>query len=163
MAKITTGKLTSVNNITTSKLATVKNGKQITDKATIGKWGKDIKFFVKDMKVLSFTNMKRKASARWATHNIIGKRAKTEFLGPGMDEIAMDIILNAELGVKPRKVMKKIRTACEKGEINYLYIGGKKVCVNKMAITDTSEAWERIWNRGELVKATVSVTFSEYR
>lgn len=162
MAKIATEKLTNINNTTTSKLATIKNGNQ-TDKAMVGKWGKDVKFLVKDKKVLSFTNMKRKASARWATHNIIGKRAKTEFLGPGMDEIAMDIILNAELGVKPRKVMKKIRTASEKGETNYLYIGGKKVCVNKMAITDISEAWERIWNRGELVKATVSVTFSEYR
>lgn len=152
MAKFTTGKLTKV-----------KNGKLVSNKAAIGKWGKEIKFFVKEKKILSFTNMKREASGRWATHNIIGKRSKTEFLGPGMDEITMDIILNAEMGVKPRSVMKKFRTACEKGEVHYLYIGGKKICVNKVAITAVSEAWERIWNKGELVKATVSVTFSEYR
>lgn len=131
--------------------------------AEIGKWGKEIKFFVKSKKQLSFTGMKRSSSGRWAAHNIIGKRPKTEFLGPGMDEITMDVILDADMGVNPRKAMKKFRFACKKGEVHYLYINGKKVCRNPMAISSVVESWDRIWSKGELVRAMVSVTFSEYR
>lgn len=132
-------------------------------KAQVGKWGKNIKFYVRAEKQLSFTDMKRSSSGRWATHNIIGKRPKTEFLGPAMDEITMDVILDAEMGINPRWAMKRFRTACKKGEAHYLYIGSKKACRNKMAISSVTESWDRIWNNGELVRAVVSVTFSEYR
>ena len=129
----------------------------------IGQWGSNIKFSVNSEKQLSFRDMKRTSSARWTSHNIIGKRPKTEFLGPGMDEVTMDVILSAEMGVRPRSEMKKFRAACKKGEVHYLYINGKKVCKNKMAITAVSESWDEIWSQGELARAVVSVTFSEYR
>ncbi len=94
---------------------------------------------------------------------IIGKRPKTEFLGPGMDEVTLEVILSAEMGVRPRSEMAKFRSACKKGEVHYLYINGKKVCKNKMAITAVSESWDEIWSQGELARAVVAVTFSEYR
>ena len=53
----------------------------------VGQWGSDIKFSVNSEKQLSFRDMKRTSSARWARHNIIGKRPKMEFLGPDMDEV----------------------------------------------------------------------------
>lgn len=131
--------------------------------AKVGKWGKKIKFFVNPNKQLSFKNMKRSSSGRWATHNIIGKRPKTEFLGPAMDKISMDVILDVNMGVNPRGTMKEFRIACKNGEVHYLYIGGRKVCKNKMAISEVSEVWEEIWNKGELARAVISVTFSEHR
>lgn len=129
----------------------------------IGQWGSNIKFSVNSEKQLSFRDMKRTSSARWTSHNIIGKRPKTEFLGPGMDEVTLEVVLSAEMGVRPRSEMEKFRSACKKGEVHYLYINGKKVCKNKMAITAVSESWDEIWSQGELAKAVVSVTFSEYR
>lgn len=129
----------------------------------IGQWGGDIRFSVSGRKQLSFRDMKRTSSARWASHNIIGKRPKTEFLGPGMDEVTLEIVLSAEMGVRPRSEMAKFRSACKKGEVHYLYINGKKVCRNKMAITAVSESWDEIWSQGELARAAVAVTFSEYR
>lgn len=131
--------------------------------ATIGQWGSSIKFSVNSDKQLSFKNMKRTSSSRWASHNIIGKRPKMEFLGPDMDEISLDVVLSAEMGVRPRSEMKKFRVACKKGEVHYLYISGKKVCANKLAIKSVSESWDEIWSAGELVRAVVTVTFSEYR
>lgn len=106
--------------------------------ANIGQWGSDIKFSVNSERQLSFRNMKRTSSARWASHNIIGKRPKPEFLGPGMDEVTLEVLLSAEMGVRPRSEMKKFRSACKKGDVHYLYINGKKVCANKMAITAVS-------------------------
>lgn len=129
----------------------------------IGQWGSNIKFSVNSEKQLSFRNMKRTSSARWTSHNIIGKRPKTEFLGPDMDEVTLEVVLSAEMGVRPRSEMAKFRSACKKGEVHYLYINGKKVCKNKMAITAVSESWDEIWSQGELARAVVVVTFSEYR
>lgn len=130
--------------------------------AQIGKWGKT-QFKVNAKKALTFKNMKRSYSARWATHDIAGKRPKLEFQGPDMDEISVEIILDAELGVSPRKTMKTLRAAAKRGEVYYFYIGGKKVAINKFYIASGTENWNEIWSRGELVRATASITFGEYR
>jgi len=130
--------------------------------ADLGQWG-DIAFRVNANQVMTFQKMKRSYGAQWASHNIIGKRPKTEFQGPKMDEVTMDIILDAELGVKPRAVMNQLRTAAKAGKAYYLYINGKKVAVNKYYIDSGTENWEKIWNKGELARATVSLTFKEYR
>lgn len=130
--------------------------------AAMAKWG-DITFSVNSDKVFSFKNMKRSYSARWASHDIIGKRPKMEFQGPGMDEITIEVILDAELGVKPRATMTKFRSAAKHGKVAYFYVGGKKVAVNKFYIASGAENWNEIWNKGELVKATASITFGEYR
>lgn len=135
--------------------------------AKVGQWGKEkncrVRFIVNANKQLSFTNMKRTAASRWATHNIVGRRPKMEYLGPDLDEITMDIIFDAEMGVNPRKEMKKLRVACRKGEAHYLWIGGRKVRSARLYIKSVSESWDRIWNKGELVRCVVSVTFGEYR
>jgi len=130
--------------------------------AAMAQWG-DITFKVTSEKVFSFDKMKRSYSARWASHDIIGKRPKMEFQGPGMDEISIEVILDAELGVKPRATMKKFRSAAKKGAVAYFYVGGKKVAKNKFYITSGTENWDEIWNKGELVRATATITFGEYR
>ena len=58
--------------------------------------------------------------------------------------------------------LEKLEKACESGTVDYLYIGGKKVGTGKMKLESISETWDEIWNSGQLVKAKVSLTFSEY-
>ncbi|RGM25116.1 hypothetical protein DXC31_02580 [Mediterraneibacter gnavus] len=53
---------------------------------------------------------------------------------------------------------KAVRT----GQVEYLVIGGKIIGGHKMYISGVSEAWKTIYNKGELVKANVDVTFVEY-
>ena len=130
--------------------------------AAMAKWG-NITFKVNSGKVFSFKNMKRSYSAKWAAHEIIGKRPKMEFQGPQMDEITLEVILDAELGVKPRATMKKFRSAAKNGSVAYFYVGGKKVAKHKFYIASGTENWAEIWNKGELVRATASITFGEYR
>ena len=74
----------------------------------------------------------------------------------------MDILLSAGHGVSPRVMLEILEVAVETGIAEYLYIGGKKVGSGKMVIENISETWDEVWNNGELVKATVSLTFSEY-
>lgn len=130
--------------------------------AKLAQWG-NIAFQVNSDKVFSFNKMKRSYSARWASHNIVGKRPKMEYQGPNMDEITIEVILDAELGVRPRLTMKKFRSAAKKGEVHYFYVGGKRVVARKMYISAGTENWNEIWNGGELVRATATLTFNEYR
>ena len=110
----------------------------------IGNWGTVIVFEVSSRKILNFQNLKRSVSGRWKKHSIIGKKPRSEFTGP-------------------ESLISSLEKAAEKGQIEYLYIGGKKIGSKKMYLESISETWNEVWNNGELVKATVSLTFSEYR
>ena len=130
--------------------------------ATIARWG-DITFRVNSEQVFSFRKMKRSYSARWAAHNIPGERPIMEFQGPNMDEISIEVILDAEMGVNPRAAMRMFRTAAKQGKVHYFYVGGSKVVARKLYISAGTENWNEIWSGGELVRATATLTFNEYR
>jgi hypothetical protein len=106
--------------------------------------------------------MKREVAGRWKEHEIIGQKPKSEFCGPELQEVKMTITLSAEHGVKPRDTMDAIASACENGIVDYLVIGGRIVGTGKMKIKSVGETWERVLNMGELQKATLDVTFTEY-
>lgn len=128
----------------------------------IANWGTVLTFETNSQKILTFSKMKRSVSGRWKAHNIVGQKPKNEFAGPDSSNVTMDIVLSAEHGIRPRATIEKLEKAIEKGQVEYLYIGGKKVGSGKMALESMSETWDEVWSAGELVKATLSLTFSEY-
>lgn len=127
----------------------------------LGAFGKTIVFEVNDRKILAPQDVKREISGRWKTHEIVSKRPKMEFLGPDLAETKMKIVLSAEHGVSPRKTLENIEKAVNEGTTDWLVIGGKILGSQKVAITSCSEAWDTIYNQGELVKATVEITLKE--
>lgn len=136
------------------------NKKKKSSAGKIGSFGKTIVFETSANKALPFSGMKREIGGRWKEHEIIGKKPKSEYCGPEAQEVKMTVTLSAEHGVKPRATMDAIAKACEKGTVDNLIIGGKVIA--KMKITSVSEAWERVLNKGELLKATLEITFKEY-
>lgn len=130
--------------------------------AEIAKWG-DAVFKVNANQVLSFSKMRHSYSTRWTSHNIIGQKPKMEFQGSDMDEVSIEIVLDAELGVNPRNILKYFQSEAEKGSVHYFYVGGQKVTDEKLYIASGTENWNKIWSGGELVKASASLTFGEYR
>lgn len=130
--------------------------------AKIGNWGRHIKFSVNSDKALSFKDFKRAVKGRWADHPIINEKPRKEFQGPDAASVTMEVVVSAHLGVSPKEVIEKLEKACEKGKIDYLYVGGKKVGKGKMYLESINETWDEVWNKGELARATLSLTFSEY-
>ena len=129
--------------------------------AKVGNWGKHIKFSVNADKQLSFSDFKHTVKGRWADHPIINEKPKKEFQGPDASGVTMEVIVAASMGVSPKKVIEALEKACEKGKIDYLYIGGKKVGKGKMYLESISETWDEVWNKGELARATLILTFNE--
>ncbi len=128
----------------------------------IGHIGKTVVFETSDAKILNFKKMQRTVKGRWASHSRIGKKPKKQFLGPDADQLTFTITLNAEHGVKPRKTVENIEKLIRTGKPQTVVIGSKKVGSNKYAITEISENWETILNKGEVVKITCDITLEEY-
>ncbi len=130
--------------------------------AQIGNFGKLITFEVSSEKMLALKDLKRTVAGRWKKHEIVGAAPRSEFQGPDLDETTVTAILSAEHGVKPRATIERLEAAARSGEVGYLIIGGKRVGTGKVYISSISEEWDTIWNKGELVKATINITFAEY-
>lgn len=130
--------------------------------AQVGNLGKLIVFEVSSDKILTFRNMTQTVKGRWTTHNIIGNKPKSEFLGPGQRGGNLSIFLSVNHGVRPRSTIEKIEKAVENGTPFSFVLGGKKVGSNQWVITDMSETWDEIIKDGVLVSASLTITLAEY-
>lgn len=128
----------------------------------IGTLGTKIVFEVSAEQVLTFESLSREIAGRWATHEIIGAKPKTEYLGPAAQTANLTIRLSAALGVKSRAMLETIEEMAETGAAEYLIIGGRMVGQNRFYIESASESWDRIYNRGELAAASVTLNLGEY-
>ena len=130
--------------------------------AVIGSFGKTVTFETSDQRILSFKGFKREIKGRWASHERVGKKPLKQFLGPDADSVTFTVTLNAWHGVKPRSTLDRIEQSVKKGTPEYLVIASQRVCSGKMVITSASQTWDEIYNKGELVRASVELTLEEY-
>lgn len=128
----------------------------------IGHIGKAVVFETSDMRILNFQKFRRTVKGRWATHSRIGLKPKLQFLGPDTSSVTFTVALNAEHGVRPRKTVENIEKLILEGSPQTLVIGSRKVGSGQYVIKEISEEWERILNRGEVVKITCDLTLEEY-
>ena len=129
----------------------------------IGRWGTQLVFSVNSDKQLPFRDMSRKVKARWKTHNVYGRNPWAEYMGSDQTEVKMEVTFSAHHGQKPLKSISILEESCARGQLEYLFIGGKKVGKYKHYIDSINTDWDEVWNKGELVRATVEITFKEAR
>ena len=128
----------------------------------IGTFGTSVVFEVSEDRVFAFKKLTQDISGRWASHERLNGKPKKEFLGADSREGALEIYLSAALGVRPRTTLKTLENMVETGAVEYLIIGDMPLSENKYLIKSVSEAWDKVYNDGSLVKATVSITLEEY-
>lgn len=127
----------------------------------VGMWGQ-LRFRVSDSYVLTFANMKRTVAASWNESERIGLKAIPSFGGAVLQELSMEITLDAGLGVKPSRLLKLIETQVEKGYAYPIVLGKRLTGQNKWVCVKSSEAIEVVLKRGEIYRATVTLNFKEY-
>lgn len=130
--------------------------------AQIGNLGKLIVFEVSSDKVLTFNDMQQSVKGRWTQHTVIGKKPVSEFLGADLRTLSFKVRLDANHGVKPRKTLKKIEKAVEKGTPYIFVLNGAKVGKNEWVISSASETWDKILSHGELVSCSITLSLTEY-
>ena len=134
--------------------------------AVIGYMGesssKGIVFSVSDKTVLTLENFKWSGSARYSVHNRHNYHALTEYTGMDPDKITFDIILKAELGVKPLDDIVKIWTYEREGIALALTVGRKGYGKYRWNIVNHSTDFKHTDVAGNPTEAVVSLTLQEY-
>lgn len=139
---------------------TVKAATSAMAAGTIGNLGKTITFQVSDKKILAFNGLSHTVKGRWASHARMGKKPLKQFLGPEAEGISLTVTLDAQHGVKPRTTAENIAKAVRAGTPQAFVVGGRKI--GTYVIAEMSEAWERVMNKGEVMRITCSLTLEEY-
>jgi phage protein U len=112
--------------------------------------------------IFTYDNFSRSASARTSQHEIIGEKALTEYLGPGLQEISFSIKLHAQWGVNPLKEIERLIDYCESGTVLTFTMGGKRVGEHRWLIESVSSTAKYYDNRGNILSAEASVKLTEY-
>lgn len=136
----------------------------------IGSLGSDVVFVVVETGVSNqwqpivrtIDDFNRSASGRWAQHDIMGKKPKKQYIGPGLDTVSFSVRFSASLGLNPRKELDRLINIEREGKALPLVIGRKPVGVGLWVITSLSQDWERLDNMGNVLDAQVNITLEEY-
>lgn len=123
-----------------------------------GLFGK-VPFVSSSAVVYTFKDLSVSRSARWATHEIIGKKPKLEYIGPGLTEVSFNIQLNSSLGTPPLVALIMLKEMLEKKQPERLLIGPDYL--GKFVIESIGEERKYHNNFGICVSAEVSITLKE--
>ncbi len=122
----------------------------------------DIIFETNDQRILTFNDLRRSISAKYADHARYRKKPEREFVAPNNQGVTFKIKVIAGHGVKPWSMVHKLVVHCEKGNVLPFVLGGHKVGGGKWTIDAVDPDYIEVWNRGELVAVECSVTATEY-
>lgn len=120
-----------------------------------------MRFETSDRRLLTFLDLTRETSARFANHEVIGEKPLKEYLGPGLDGLSFTMELSAFGGVSPLGLVGVLDSAMQNGQQSNFILGGRNL--GKFVIVSKSEAYGIITNRGAVVSASVDVKLEEYR
>lgn len=109
--------------------------------------------------VRTFTNLTRSGTARFQQHDVIGQKPILEFIGPDLDTIALPVRLDISYGIDPQSEINAMREAMDTGTRSAFIVGGK--FLGDFVIESVSDTWETVSNRGNLIKASVSLSLKE--
>jgi phage protein U len=122
----------------------------------------DIVFIVTDYKIRTFTDFRRTSNDRWAANEIINQKPRSQFLGPGLDTIDLTVRVDASYGLNPRQEVDKLVDYSRKGKVMPFIIGNKGLGVKWWKITNLTQEWRNVNNKGQLLSASYSLTLEEY-
>ena len=127
----------------------------------IGSFGPII-FIVSSLRVLTFNDFSRSASKRTAGHEVIKGKPRTEYLGPDLQTVSFKCTLDATYGVRPRAMIEALVQMAEQGFAFPLVIGGKPIGLHNWSLDSVTANDEYMYNFGELMRAEVTLSLTEY-
>ena len=140
-----------------SKKGTKKSKKTATAKpGMVGSLG-DMSFIVTGKKIRTFDDFTWTMEAEIAEHDRHMKSPKLEFTGMKAGKISFEIVLSANLGIKPEKTRAKLYSYLKKGKAVPLRLG-KKTYGNLWVIEKLKYSGERFFREYGFSAATLQVS-----
>lgn len=110
--------------------------------------------------VLTFNNLSREHSVRWAKHDVINKKPVLEFVGEELSKVSMTIRIDKSLGVPPTVGLDRLHRMLENKQYKTLIIGGEYL--GRYVIESISETRKFHDGAGVCVIAEASISLIEY-
>lgn len=77
-------------------------------------------FTVSHTKIFTPSNLKGSTGSDWATHEVVGGKARSEWVGPKLKSYTFDLLLRAQDGVPPRSTLDYFQRMAESRDWNAL-------------------------------------------
>lgn len=107
----------------------------------------------------TFTGFSRTGAPRVHEHEVIGLKARPEFLAQGVEAIQFQVRLDKFFGMNPEAECTALRKERDAGTILPLVIGGK--FLGEFYIVSLSEAHTRHDGKGKPIIITVDISLKE--
>ena len=129
----------------------------------IGTYG-DLVFEASSERIRTFKEYQRQGSARWAKSDVLGGKPRSQFIGPGQENITFVMELYAHFGIDVENELKRLHEWRDEGRIERLILDGKpQGARNARWYIDKIEEEAKFWNNeGKLLATEVTITLAEY-
>lgn len=119
-------------------------------------------FTVSSTRIFTPSNLKGSSGGDWATHDLIGRKSRSQFVGPKLKSYQCDILLRAQDGVKPRSELRYFQQMAESGYADWFIIGGTPLSPYPFKLVSVSDAWDTVIAGGVLLECKISLQIEEY-
>jgi phage protein U len=127
----------------------------------IGSLG-DVVFEVSSESIRTFDALNIQLSAKYAQHDIHGRKGLLEFTGLDPAKLSFKIRLDAALGLMPKDELTALRGILEAGKAVPFVLDGEPQGWHLWVIESLSEEHKVLNNSGTLILAEVSLNLKEY-
>lgn len=121
-----------------------------------------IMFEVSENKLLNFSNFVRSNSVRFSKNDVLLKKPISQYIGPELDVISLDIVLKAQFGVDPKEEINKLVYLQRDGETISILVGTTLFGMFRWVIKSLNFQYTQIDNKGNCIEAKVSLSLEEY-
>ena len=119
-------------------------------------------FTVSDRQILTPSNLSGQHGSDWATHNMIGGKGKSQWVGAKLRTYTFDLLLRAQDGVSPWDVLRKFQEAAESHKADYFIIGNRPLSEHPFKITALTDSEHKILSNNVMVECKINMTIEEY-
>lgn len=118
----------------------------------------ELPFICSQDKVRTFRDLTRDLGARWAKHEVIGKKPVLEYVGPELMSASLTIRFDLSLGISPEEGLDRLKRMLENKLYKTLIVGDETL--GRFVIESISE--ERKFHAGDglclVAEATINLT-----
>lgn len=119
-------------------------------------------FTVSNARIFTPSGLKGSAGGDWAVHDVIGRKSRSQFVGPKLKTYQFDILLRAQDGVNPRSELRYFQQKAEGGYADWFVIGGIPLSEHPFRLVSVSDAWDAVIAGGVLTECKISLQIEEY-
>jgi phage protein U len=127
----------------------------------IGSLG-EVVFEVSSESVKTFDDLSMQWSAKYAQHDIHGRKGLLEFTGLAPTSLSLKIQLSSALGIVPKDELSTLRDMLKAGKAVPFVLEGEPQGDGLWVVEDLNENHKVISNTGALLLAEVSLNLKEY-